>query len=80
MHEPNATIIWKKLYLIRKIIPKLEKAFRKFVELVKTNPLMYNVLYSNQYSRLSIRLNIFRFSANNSKTNLKFEEMPSISL
>ena len=34
----------------------------------------------DQYSRLTICLNIFRFSANNLKTNLKFEKKLSISM
>ena len=29
-------------------------------------------MHFDQYSRLAIRLNIFRLSANDSKTNLKF--------
>ena len=35
---------------------------------------MYNTLQFDQYSRLAIRLDNFRFSAINSKTNLKFEK------
>ena len=60
------------------MIPKIEKAFHWFVEFVKTNPLMYNTLQFGQYSRLAIRLNIFWFSAINSKTNLKYEKSFSI--
>ena len=33
-----------------------------------------NTFHFDQYSRLSIRLNIFRVSAKISKTNLKFEK------
>ena len=36
--------------------------------------MIYNTLKFDQYSRLIIRLNIFRFSAEISKTNLKFEK------
>ena len=36
---------------------------------------MYNrILCIDQYSPLAIRLNIFRFSANNLKTNFKYEK------
>ena len=35
---------------------------------------VYNILHFNQYSELAISLNIFLFSANNSKTNSKFEK------
>ena len=54
---------------------KLEKKkkFHKFVELEKTNPLICNTLHFDQYLHLSIRLNIFWFLANNSKTNIKFK-------
>ena len=49
-----------------------KKAFHRFVELVETNLLICNILHFDQYSRLAIRLNIFLFSANNSKTKSKF--------
>ena len=39
--------------------------------LVETNRLIYKTFDCNQYSHLAIRYNIFRFSAINSKTNLK---------
>ena len=39
------------------------KTFHLFVELVETNPLMYNILQFDEYSRLAILLHIFRFSA-----------------
>ena len=51
------------------MIPKFEKGFHSFVELVETNPLIYNTLHFDQYSR---GLNIFRVLANNLK--LKFEK------
>ena len=35
---------------------------------------MYSILHIDQYSRLAIRFDIFQFSANNSKTNMKFEK------
>ena len=57
------------------MIPKFEKkTSHQFVELFESNPLTYNTLHFDQYSRLSIRLNIFWFSAKISKTNLKFEK------
>ena len=52
------------------MITKLEKSFHKFVEIVETNPLICKTLHFDQYSRLAICFNIFRFSAINSKTNL----------
>ena len=52
------------------MIPKFKKKnFHKFVEHVETNPLIYKTLHFDQYSHLAIRLNIFRFSGTNSKTN-----------
>ena len=39
-----------------------------------TNPLIYNTLHFDQYSRIVIRLKKFRFSAKNSK----FEKKNSI--
>ena len=55
------------------MITKFEKkASHWFVELVESNPLIYNTLHFGQYSRIVIVLNIFRFSAKNSKTNSKF--------
>ena len=53
--------------------PKFKKSFHKFVEHVDTNPLINNTLNFDQYSCLAICFDIFRFSAINSKTNLKFE-------
>ena len=60
----------------------LKKNLHQFVELVEANPLIYyNTLHFDQYSSLAICLNIFRFSANNLKTNLEkkafcnFEEL-----
>ena len=47
---------------MRKMIPKFEKCFRKIVELVETNPLIYETLHFHQYSRLTNRFNIFQFS------------------
>ena len=42
------------------MISKFEKAFHKFVELVDTNPLIYNTLHFDQYSRpLFVIANIF---------------------
>ena len=67
--------------IIRERIRNLKKKnFHWFVELVKTNPLMYNTWHFDQYSRVAICLNIFWFSANNSKPNLKFEKKLSICL
>ena len=56
----------------------MKKAFYSFVELVKTTPLIYNTLHFDQYSRLAIRLNIFRYSAIKSETILKFEKNPLV--
>ena len=39
------------------------------MELVETNPLTYNTLHFDQYSRFAIRLNISWFLAINSKMN-----------
>ena len=50
----------------------MKKASHLFVKFVESNPLIYNTVKFDQYSRLAIRLNIFRFSANNSKTNQKY--------
>ena len=58
------------------MIPKLKKkkVFHEFVELVESDPLIYNTLRFDQYWR---GLNIFCFFlANNSKTILKFEKKP----
>ena len=52
----------------------MKKASHLSVDLVKKNPLIYNTLYFDQYSHLAVRLNIFRFSADKSETNLKFEK------
>ena len=52
----------------------MEKTFHKFVELDKSNPLIYNTLHFDQYSRLPICLNIFQFYASNSNSNTKFEK------
>ena len=73
MHTHNVTIIKKKCSQIKKLFRNL-KSFQKFVEHVETNPLIYNTLYFDQFPRLAIRSNIFRFSANNLKTNPKFEK------
>ena len=35
--------------------------------IVEANPLIYNTLHFDQYSRIAIRLDIFWFSVNNSK-------------
>ena len=59
------------IVIIQKFVGNLKKGFHKFVELVEMSPLTYNTLLFDQYSRLFIRLNIFRFSAINSTTNLK---------
>ena len=48
------------------MIPKFEKK--------KTFISLQSILHFDQYPRLSIRSNIFKFSANNSKTNSKFQE------
>ena len=64
-------LLFKKLSLIQKLFKNLKKAFHHFVELVKTNLLLCNTMHFDQYSLLAILLNIFLFSANNSKTNLK---------
>ena len=57
-----------------KLIWNLKKAFNYFVELLETNPLIYNTLQFDKYSRLAILLINFYFLAENSKTNLKFEK------
>ena len=54
------------------MIPKFVR--KLYISLLRQNPLIYNTLQFGQYSRLAIRLNIFRFSANNSKAVLKFEK------
>ena len=36
------------------------------------NPLIYNTLQFDQYSRLAISLKLFRFSVNNSKTKSSY--------
>ena len=56
---------------------KFQKSF-PLVELFETNLLIYNALNFDQYSHLAISFVIFRFSANNSKMNLKFEESFSL--
>ena len=38
----------------RTVMPNLKKAFYEFVELVEKNPLIYNTLQFDQYSRLDI--------------------------
>ena len=53
------------------MIQKFEKSFHNIVELVETNPLMYNTLHFDQYPRLVIPSNILQFSANNSKFEKK---------
>ena len=52
----------------------MKKAFHKFLEHVQTNPLIYNTLHFDPYSRFSICSNIFRFSANNLKKNSNSEK------
>ena len=37
----------------------MKKAFYEYLDLVKTNPLIYNTLKFDQYSRFAISLNIF---------------------
>ena len=72
MHKHNATIIKKKL---TRMIPKLEKkTFHWLVEVVETNPLVYNTLHFDQYSHLTTLLNIFWFSAKITKIDLKFDK------
>ena len=72
IHKPNAIIILNN-FINSKIIPKFEKkAFHQLVELVESNPLIHNTFDFDQYSRLSIRLNIFWFSAK--KVKSKFEK------
>ena len=51
-----------------------KKYFHWFVDLVESNPLIYNTLQFDQYSRITVRLNIYCFSAKISKTNSKFEK------
>ena len=53
---------------------KLENSFPLVCRASRDDLLIYNALHFDQQSRLIICLNIFRFSANNSKTNLKFEK------
>ena len=62
------------------MIPKFEKPSHSFVELVESNPMVYNTFHFDQYSHLSIHLNSFRFLAKISKTNSKFEKKFSIGL
>ena len=72
MHKPNATIIFQKIIFYSKNDSEIWKKNVSLVaELVESNPLIYNTLHFDQYSCLAIRFNIFRFSANNAKTNLK---------
>ena len=49
MHNLNATIIWKIVIDSRNDYEIWKKAFHQFIELVKTNPLIYNALKFNQY-------------------------------
>ena len=56
----------------------MKKAFYEYLDLVKTNSLIYNTLKFDQYSRFAISLHIFWFSTKNSKTNLKFEKSFSL--
>ena len=51
-----------------------KKASHQFVELAESNTLIYNILQFDQYPRLTILLNIFRFSAKISKINLKLKK------
>ena len=44
------------------------------IQLLRTNPLIYNTMHFDQYSRPAIRLNILSVSSSNSKMNLKFEK------
>ena len=74
LHNPKATIILKTFNLFENLFRNLKKVFRQFVELVESNPLIYNTLHFDQYSRLTILLDIFRYSAKISKTNYKFEK------
>ena len=70
MHKPNATIILKKCNLLEKLLRNgKKKNIHKFVELVETNPLIYNTLHFEHYLRLATRSNIFRYSSDESKTN-----------
>ena len=57
------------------MIPKFEKKTSYwYVELVETNPLIYNTLQFDQYSRLTILLKKFRVSVKNLKINSKFDK------
>ena len=58
-----------------KIWKKKKNKSIKFVEIVETNLLIHNTLHFDQYSCIAIRLNFFRFSATNLKTNSKFVEI-----
>ena len=53
------------------MIPKFEKSFSSVCRACRDKSY---TLHFDQYSRLAIRLNIFRLSAINSKTNSKFEK------
>ena len=61
MHKPNAPIILKNVVDTKKdseIWKKLSSSLKKLVE---TNPLIYNTLHFDQYSRLAIRRIFFGF-------------------
>ena len=47
-----------------------KKAFHYFVELIKSNPMMYKTLYFDKYSYLAMDLNIIMLSTNNSKIRI----------
>ena len=71
MHKLNPTpILFLKIVINSKNDFEINKTFQ-FVELVESNPLMYNTLPFDQYSRLAIRFNTFQFLVSNSKFEKK---------
>ena len=72
--------LFEQLLLIQNMISKFEKKNTSYwyVELVETNPLIYNTLQFDQYSRLTILLKKFRFSVKDLKINSKFDKSFSL--
>ena len=68
---------WKNCFYFKKWFQNMKKSFPLVCRAFRDKIIyvqQYNTLHFDQYSRLSICLNIFEFSVNNTKNNLKFEK------
>ena len=72
--RPTPLLFWKNCKFYKKLFRNLKKGSHQFVELIESNPLIYNIFHFHQYSRFSIWI-FFGFQPKFSKTNLKFENV-----